>query len=566
MNIFTRLRMKINQCRAEVAFSKQEAGQIIVVFAIMLTALIGMVGIAIDVTYAWRAGLQVQRAADAAALAGVVYMPGDLSTATTRADVIAAANGYTISGNTNVTVSPNPVDNHQLDVSITATVPTFFARLFGINSWTVTRDARAAYILPVQMGSPLNYYGIGCLVLAKPATNPPCNNGGTGLSGVTDGGNTFASLGGWGSIITKGGNQQNGDAYAPANNAGGNGFDSGANTAYDDGGYNYTVVLPAGGGIKIFDPGFCAMGNNPSGAGVYGAGDHWIDHDSNNTNVHSPVSTYYILWNTHDQPLNQSAWTQVSGSYSGSLFENQKGSDTNNGGPANGSGYSTSSCDAYHDTWWVWPSAQGLVAGTYEVEVTTTNDGNSTINQYTNAENMFAIEAVGGANPTVFGQSRMSVYNNLAGGSQKFYLGKVDQQTGIGKTLEIDLFDIGDVSGDGVLKIWSPAGPGGSQVLTTFNYTADSNWNVSVRNRGGTTTDAQNGNGVSQIRCAIAGDAASSFNNTWIRIYIPLGNTYGNSGLWQGGWWQIEYIAGSASDTTTWSVNVIGNPVHLVSR
>ena len=30
-------------------------------------------------------------------------------------------------------------------------------------------------------------------------------------------------------------------------------------------------------------------------------------------------------------------------------------------------------------------------------------------------------------------------------------------------------------------------------------------------------------------------------------------------------WWQIRYTVGStASDRTTWSVNIIGDPVHLV--
>ena len=32
----------------------------------------------------------------------------------------------------------------------------------------------------------------------------------------------------------------------------------------------------------------------------------------------------------------------------------------------------------------------------------------------------------------------------------------------------------------------------------------------------------------------------------------------------QPGWWKIEYQVNGGNDTTTWEVNVLGNPVHLV--
>ena len=52
----------------------------------------------------WNASLHVQQAAEAAALAGVPYMPGDFATATTEAQAEATKNGYTTGGGT--TVSP----------------------------------------------------------------------------------------------------------------------------------------------------------------------------------------------------------------------------------------------------------------------------------------------------------------------------------------------------------------------------------------------------------------------------------------------------------------------------
>jgi hypothetical protein len=153
----------------------------------------------------------------------------------------------------------------------------------------------------------------------------------------------------------------------------------------------------------------------------------------------------------------------------------------------------------------------------------------------------------------------MAAYNNMAGSSagQQFYLAKIDAYTGAGKTLDIDLFDPGDVNGNGFLRLLSPNGVGGTQVqVTNFSYTTDSNCGLHG------SSDACSDTGRSQIQTANNG--SSSFQSTWIHILVPLDTTYGSTGLWQGGWWQVQYITGAANDTTTWSVNVIGNPVHLV--
>jgi hypothetical protein len=574
-----KIRIPIGTGADPIDVGVKEAGQIIVIFALMLTVLIGLVGIAIDVTYAWRNGLQIQRAADAAAMAGVVYMPGDLTTATSRADAVATSNGYTSGSGLTVAVSPNPTDNRQLDVTITAPVQTFFVRLFGINQWTVSRSARAAYIMPVPMGSPLSYMGVGCLVQSG-VTAPACNSAGTGDSGVTtagtSGGTKLSSLGAWGAVITKGGNQENGDAYSPANNTPATTWtvDMNNNVSYDPNGYYYTAVLPAGGSVQIFDPGFCE--NKVNGSTYYGTGDHWIAQVNSTYNA---VSTYYTLLDTHNVPLNKNGWTIVPGTFSGSTFENQKGTD----GGANGSG----ACDAYHNKWWT--LASGLAAGTYEVEVSTTKPTDSTENADVNAENMFAIMVTGGGSPTVYGYDKMAVYNNLSGNGvlQQFYLAKVDRETGAGKTLTIDLFDVGD-STAGFIQILSPdAGtlnPTSPTVVSNFSYTTYNYNTAGVRVNNGNcasgNSDTCSGSNRSMITVAktVSGSTKSSFNNTWIEITIPLPSSYGSAGgtapivasgtpdpgLWQGGWWQVQYNVSGGNDTTTWSVNVNGNPVHLV--
>jgi hypothetical protein len=185
---------------------------------------------------------------------------------------------------------------------------------------------------------------------------------------------------------------------------------------------------------------------------------------------------------------------------------------------------------------------------------------------------MFAIMAVGlndssGNSPQVYGYQDMAVYNNLVGGVQKFYLSKVDQKTGAGKTLTIDLFDVGDSTG-GTLQVLSPDTSGSSPVLVTnFSYSTY-NYNsslarVSPGNCVSGTSDVCSASGRSSITVA-NGSNKSSFNNTWIEITIPLSANYGANGLWQGGWWQVQYNVTGGNDTTTWEVNVNGQPVHLV--
>jgi hypothetical protein len=557
----SKIRIHVGTGPDSVELSAQQAGQIIVIFALMLTVLIGLVGIAIDVTNAWRNGLQIQRAADAAAMSGVVYLPGALPAGQNKAYAIAAANGYSTAGGATVVANYAPGDTRKMDVTITAPVHTYFVSLFGVTNWTITRTARAAYVMPVPMGSPLNYMGVGCLLLASGQPTPPaCNSTGTGASGVTtsgtSGGTSLGSLGAWGAVITKGGYESNGDAYSPANNNDSTWtVSTGSNVLYDQNGYYYTAVMPAGGKIQIFDPGFCE--NKANGGNYYGTGDHWIAGTGTGGTTYNPVSTYYRVLNTHGQPLNPLAWDTTGGVDWGaatgdSLFLAEHGTDAG----AHGSG----ACDAYHNQWW---TLDTVAAGTYEVEVSTTDPNSSATNTSTNAENMFAIMVPSGG--AVYGYDKMAVYNNLSGNGvlQQFYLAKIDQTTGAGKTLTIDLFDVGD-STAGSIQILSP--DGNTQTAINFNYSTF-NYNTSmVRIAPGNCvngkSDQCSDTGVGSI--VVAGGGGSSFNNTWIEITIPLTTAYGSGGLWQGGWWQVQYNVSAGNDTTTWSVNVNGNPVHLV--
>ena len=89
----------------------REAGQIIVMFAISVFMLFGISAMVIDIGNIWNASLHVQHAAEAAALAGVPYMPGDFATASNRAVAEAAKNGYAASSGATITPAVNVESN-----------------------------------------------------------------------------------------------------------------------------------------------------------------------------------------------------------------------------------------------------------------------------------------------------------------------------------------------------------------------------------------------------------------------------------------------------------------------
>jgi Flp pilus assembly protein TadG len=571
-------------------------GQVLVIFALSIFVFMGICAVVIDVSWYWANTLRVQRAADAAALAGVVDLSGNFSGAESIAVTAAGQNGYTVTNscqadgktptnNPGICATPDPANDRQLDVTISAPVNTFFMRLIGITSITAKRNAKAKFELPVPMGSPLNYYGVGCFV-SESGTQPVCNaspstaNGATGIpdasvanpSPATGEGapNQLNSQGFFGGVITKGGNSENGDAYGPANDDFGGRT---VNPTYSPAGVYYEVVIPSGDtnvSLYIFDPGFCAVENSPTS---YGVGDHWIKGAQN------PVSTYYNLWDTHGNPYATSQFTLET--TSGTLFENQTGSDTALGGPSG-----LPACDAYHDKWWNMTSGvtPGLGPGTYYLQVTTTKvlttqDGGqdpdptgTSINANTNAENMYSLEVTAtGTTPQVFGAGTMVAYNNLSnpnGGDQLFYLAQIPK-TDAGKTLEIDLFDIGDVSSTATIYVKDP--DNNTYTNATFNYTADSMCSDTPSIQTNGDTHNCSGTNVSQITTTNS-SGTHPFNDSWITILVPLPSTYGSVGLTspgetQAGWWKIDYVLANGTtgnDTTTWRVGVRGNPVHLV--
>jgi Flp pilus assembly protein TadG len=135
----------------------REAGQAIASVALGLVVLTGIVGLAIDMGYLRYAKRRMQSAADSAAIAGaseLAYASGNYVAA---AKNDSNANGFGDGANgVTVTASNPPVDapfssvanaNNYVEVRVHQDVPTFFMRVFGVNTTSLSATAVA------QLGS-----------------------------------------------------------------------------------------------------------------------------------------------------------------------------------------------------------------------------------------------------------------------------------------------------------------------------------------------------------------------------------------------------------------------------
>jgi hypothetical protein len=531
----------------------RQAGQIIAIFALALTALIGLVGIAIDITFAWREELRIQRAADAASLAGVVYLPGNVPGGQSAAGAEATKNGYTSGvANTTVSASQGTANARQMDVVITTRVPTFFMRTFGVSYFTVSRSSKAVYILPVPMGSPDNYYGVYGDYKFKTSSS----GSDTTVPMTSPSGGSVTGRGFWATMLTQGSTAANGDAYLPKvlndNNTGTNGMHDTTNY------YDYSIYMPPGssnGHVWLFDPVFCATDNK------HGAGDYYLSGTP-------AVASYYKLYNTNNQPYNLAAHTPVGSGTSGSMFASNQYTDNNNGGPSTSSTlltctgtFAATDARSTHNKWWdltgyLGATLSGGTGGTTYRLRTTTDPGNSSQDSV-NAYNNFAIyTTASGGTAQVSGLGAMEMFTPLpAGTSSTFYLAQIDAQSGAGKTVEINLWDPGDTQGlTANIQILQPTSSGWSAV-SSMTWTATKVATVNVGTcPAGSGSSIQTANGSTKI-----------YNGCWLKILIVLPTTYTAP---QSGWWKITYIMGSgtaqAADLTTWQVNIRGNPVHLI--
>jgi Flp pilus assembly protein TadG len=122
-------------------------------------AFMGLAAVAVD-TGRWYVEVQrVQKAADAAALAGVPYLPFDLPNAIDRAKEVAVRNGYDDASPDVVVTVTRGVLTSQLRVTIESRIDNVFGRSIGVANASIVQSAVADFQAAAPMGSPCNTFG-----------------------------------------------------------------------------------------------------------------------------------------------------------------------------------------------------------------------------------------------------------------------------------------------------------------------------------------------------------------------------------------------------------------------
>lgn len=480
--------------------------------AIMLVLLIGMTAFAVDLGWLYLNGSRVQRGADAAALAGVVHLPANTAQVTAQSVNGANANGWDIgmvNGNPIAGGGPDSLTwqslaDNRLEVNVTATVPTFFLKVFGIDDLTMTRQGTAEYVKPVPIGSPF-----------------PCFGNAPGTPGCPDG--NF-----WAAIQMPYTAKEHGDPYQSlcitANAAQPPGIcTGGTNDDYRPDGYYYAVEVPSGATnltVEVYDATFWRRpvgANNCPGFPETG--------DCDTLNATNRITFGSGAQNTHFQ-LRSPDSTPL---------------DPTTNPPIPGCQIDVARNDAsYLNQWQPVCTVPSPTAGIYVLRVWTSgNSGGS--NQYS-----LRATATGGT-PRIYGINQVSIFTNQSGTTMDMYLVEVDEVHS-GKTLVLDLYDVGEDDAEAWMTFKMPNG-------------AVPNCIWIAENDAGSQTASGSGSCVIQTSAPIGNSLHRRFNAEWLRIQIQIPSDYTCG---SDCWWRVEVLNNLPHDRTTWAARVIGNPVRLV--
>jgi Flp pilus assembly protein TadG len=451
----------------------------------------------------------------------------------------------------------------------TLNVPNLGVRLMKVNPPGGTICSSSAQVSIDRVRIRYTYEYSTSTFTPDPMLEGPADSGGC-TSAIACGepiGDTLNVRGFWGTMLSPGSENIDGDAYLPRFDDNEGSSTNGSNQRQENKHYHYGIEIPSGstGEVWIFDPVFCAT----SGQGSYGTGDRWLGDTG-------PVSASYRLYDTRETPFDLDDDNLVPGADSGTLFINKRGYDPTLNGPSNGTncakGQITNQADGfyYHNRWW--RIATGLAGGATYRLWTASHDIRYNVDQDSDGQNSFAIWVrTTSGNPRVYGIGSMEAFTPLdPNTAAEFYLAQIDD-VHAGKLMEIRLWDPGDTNGiAATLAICTPttattggedcASTGTRWAPTSLTWTSDS----PIDNSNASDCDGDSGSGTSIV--ATTSNGTQNFNGCWLTILVPIPDDYSAP---QDGWWKIRYQMGNqnqpnAYDLTTWEVRIRGNPVHLV--
>ncbi len=561
---------------------RDERGFVLIFVAIILVVLLAMAGFAVDYWHWSREGARLQRTADAAALAGAIYMPDNPGQAGfTTAKTVAGRNGYTDGQSGATVVATAGVVPTQLKVSVSQRVQNFFGSLVGAGTTTVTKHAVAEYEPAVNMGSPINQFG-----------NDPQSGAGLGTTRYPE----F-----WANVFGPSSNKDKGDAIQANICAAGVATDncSGSNSDYDTNGYFYAIdVKPGATGpmvVQIYDPEFAHTGDNcgnndtsngapgsnlvgasqlppnfnpqfavsdpstrysPSSSSVYCSGDQYYSDGGNGL---TPPWTDFLIRAPDDTPSNPTnnpiLCTKDFPGYLGDLKTALQATTPQAGAP--------DLFVKYFRQWYTVCTIPNPQVGTYFVQVKTGTKSDGTVAPHGGGANRFAIRVglnsdFSTSNASIYGFGRQGLYANYPGSNTTFYLARVLPGAS-GRALQVNFFDVGDASQPGTITIQPPPDSNVGSSFSGCTYTAPPG--NSTGPPWGTFSNTNAG-------CSISGVQTPAYNGQWISYRIPIPDNYTCTytdplGCWTRVNFKFPNLT-SVQDTTTWSAQILGDPVRLV--
>ncbi len=412
-----------------------ERGYIAVTTGLILLVLMCFSAFAVDVGNWYLTGQRAQRAADAAALAGVTKLPGNQTGAFSMAQSYSSNNGFTQGvRETTVTTSLSGGPT-RLRVDVTRTVDNIFGSLLGRPQTTISRYAVADFAGPVPLGSPCNRFGDD----PDPGSTSSENCDNTGLF--------------WANVGSPGARKVSGDAFQNNNcTSGEDGCSGTKNMDYDARGHVFTVTLRQPVSqlkIEAFDPAQVYVGdvcdkNNLAGAknlapadtlvsdpsvryapnaGVWCTGDQSFSNPPSAPNDKGLIRTQFIIREPGTNPWDPTTWpivnrcTQQFLPYNGDLAKVlKKGTAEYNANPH----------VALNFRRWVtlceFPGT--TQPGTYAIQVQTNGLGSD----LAGGHNRFGLRASGSSgvdkdNISIAGFGKMVMYANTPGGARtRFFL------------------------------------------------------------------------------------------------------------------------------------------------
>ncbi|MCB0993995.1 MAG: hypothetical protein KDB21_02810 [Acidimicrobiales bacterium] len=552
----------------------REGGFVAVWLAIMATILIVTVGFAVDLGNWKLTGGRAQGAAEAAALAGVTFLPDDPATAEAIARQVALDHGYD-PADPDITVSVSlGAGPTQLEVEISQRVDNLFTAVVGINSTTVTRSAVAEFAPPVEIGSPDPIMGND----PESGHQPDFWLSQAGQQVEKDQGDRYSTF--WCAVAT---------TYECSGWSGNNEFNGGS--------YNYVARVSDATQplrIQLFDPIWAWVGSdcsfpfwptaaeiadlqadaltNPDIPDTYyddaavryaGGNDEWCTGDdypnlgapgmNMSVGVYAPDDT---PWTDNDNPfVGYGCWVTFNGTEVMSpytlpipsvyeLLSSRVGGDTEWQVRADG-------VPTFAETFRRWYTvcdlpAAATVEGDYIIKVFTDSSG---------GQNRFSLRSgppqgagISDVGQSAFAREGFPIYANADGANTEFFLARVPPGV-TDRILRLTFFDIGDASNPGKVQVLPPDD---ANVVHFDDCTFTRSDGVAV---------------VPGINCQINNvSRASGYNGTLVEVEVLIPASYDCDHLDPDGCW-VKVVAdfgGGVTDFTTWTAEIDGDSVRLV--